>query len=91
MRKFLFPLCRLYNHNVLKIFWQHIQLCSSFFSLQSLCSYIRRSSCSCDDLGDDDPVGWFEVEEEWDEVDVKMQQCVVSQVRSDENPLAQSQ
>ncbi|XP_068021475.1 zinc finger ZZ-type and EF-hand domain-containing protein 1 isoform X1 [Melanerpes formicivorus] len=38
-----------------------------------------RSSCSCDDLGDDDPIGWFEVEEEWDEVDVKMQQCRVSQ------------
>uniref|UniRef100_A0A8C5T9N4 Zinc finger ZZ-type and EF-hand domain containing 1 n=1 Tax=Malurus cyaneus samueli TaxID=2593467 RepID=A0A8C5T9N4_9PASS len=38
-----------------------------------------RSSCSCDDLGDDDPIGWFEVEDEWDEVDVKMQQCRVSQ------------
>uniref|UniRef100_A0A674GFB3 Zinc finger ZZ-type and EF-hand domain containing 1 n=1 Tax=Taeniopygia guttata TaxID=59729 RepID=A0A674GFB3_TAEGU len=38
-----------------------------------------RSSCSCDDLGDDDPIGWFEVEEEWDEVDVRMQQCRVSQ------------
>ncbi|KAM7032994.1 zinc finger ZZ-type and EF-hand domain-containing protein 1 isoform 2-T2 [Acridotheres tristis] len=38
-----------------------------------------RSSYSCDDLGDDDPIGWFEVEEEWDEVDVKMQQCRVSQ------------
>uniref|UniRef100_A0A8C3E3W9 Zinc finger ZZ-type and EF-hand domain containing 1 n=1 Tax=Corvus moneduloides TaxID=1196302 RepID=A0A8C3E3W9_CORMO len=38
-----------------------------------------RSNCSCDDLGDDDPIGWFEVEEEWDEVDVKMQQCRVSQ------------
>uniref|UniRef100_A0A8C3R9W3 Zinc finger ZZ-type and EF-hand domain containing 1 n=1 Tax=Cyanoderma ruficeps TaxID=181631 RepID=A0A8C3R9W3_9PASS len=38
-----------------------------------------RSSFSCDDLGDDDPIGWFEVEEEWDEVDVKMQQCRVSQ------------
>lgn len=39
----------------------------------------NRSSCSCDDLGDDDPIGWFEVEEEWDEVDVKMQQCRISQ------------
>jgi len=42
-------------------------------------------------LRDDDPVGWFEVEEEWDEVDVKMQQCRISQVRNHENPLAQSQ
>ncbi|XP_032934073.2 zinc finger ZZ-type and EF-hand domain-containing protein 1 isoform X2 [Catharus ustulatus] len=38
-----------------------------------------RNSSSCDDLGDDDPIGWFEVEEEWDEVDVKMQQCRVAQ------------
>ncbi|OPJ78770.1 hypothetical protein AV530_003532 [Patagioenas fasciata monilis] len=45
----------------------------------------NRSSCSCDDLGDDDPIGWFEVEEEWDEVDVKMQQCRISQVRNHEN------
>ncbi|XP_005056507.2 PREDICTED: zinc finger ZZ-type and EF-hand domain-containing protein 1 [Ficedula albicollis] len=37
-----------------------------------------RSSYSCDDFGDDDPIGWFEVEEEWDEVDVKMQQCRVA-------------
>uniref|UniRef100_A0A8C7E9K7 Zinc finger ZZ-type and EF-hand domain containing 1 n=1 Tax=Nothoprocta perdicaria TaxID=30464 RepID=A0A8C7E9K7_NOTPE len=39
----------------------------------------NRYSCSGDDLGDDDPIGWFEVEEEWDEIDVKMQQCRVSQ------------
>ncbi|XP_033924712.1 zinc finger ZZ-type and EF-hand domain-containing protein 1 [Melopsittacus undulatus] len=38
-----------------------------------------RSSCSRDDLGDDDPIGWFEVEEEWDEVDVQMQECRISQ------------
>ncbi|KFU95910.1 Zinc finger ZZ-type and EF-hand domain-containing protein 1, partial [Chaetura pelagica] len=38
-----------------------------------------RSSCSCDDLGDDDPIGWFEVEEEWDEVDVRMQKCRIAQ------------
>uniref|UniRef100_A0A8C2TBV7 Zinc finger ZZ-type and EF-hand domain containing 1 n=1 Tax=Coturnix japonica TaxID=93934 RepID=A0A8C2TBV7_COTJA len=38
-----------------------------------------RSSSSSDELGDDDPIGWFEVEEEWDEVDVKMQQCRVAQ------------
>lgn len=54
-------------------------------------SFIHRSSCSCDDLGDDDPIGWFEVEEEWDEVDVKMQQCRVAQVRTHKTPLAQSQ
>lgn len=46
-----------------------------------------RSSCSSDELGDDDPIGWFEVEEEWDEVDVRMQQCRVAQVRNHENPL----
>uniref|UniRef100_A0A803Y0W4 Zinc finger ZZ-type and EF-hand domain containing 1 n=1 Tax=Meleagris gallopavo TaxID=9103 RepID=A0A803Y0W4_MELGA len=39
----------------------------------------NRSSCSSDELGDDDPIGWFEVEEEWDEVDVRMQQCRVAQ------------
>uniref|UniRef100_A0A8C4UPT9 Zinc finger ZZ-type and EF-hand domain containing 1 n=1 Tax=Falco tinnunculus TaxID=100819 RepID=A0A8C4UPT9_FALTI len=39
----------------------------------------NRYSSSHEDLGDDDPIGWFEVEEEWDEVDVKMQQCRISQ------------
>uniref|UniRef100_G1MV40 Uncharacterized protein n=1 Tax=Meleagris gallopavo TaxID=9103 RepID=G1MV40_MELGA len=38
-----------------------------------------KNSCSSDELGDDDPIGWFEVEEEWDEVDVRMQQCRVAQ------------
>lgn len=49
-----------------------------------------RSTSSCDELGEDDPVGWFEAEDEWDEVDVKMQQCRVSQVRNNENGLTQA-
>ncbi|NXU59508.1 ZZEF1 protein, partial [Turnix velox] len=50
------------------------------WKLQEFKQFLKsRSSCSYDDLGDDDPVGWFEVEEEWDEVDVKMQQCRISQ------------
>eukprot|EP00079_Xenopus_tropicalis_P033324 XP_017947095.1 PREDICTED: zinc finger ZZ-type and EF-hand domain-containing protein 1 isoform X2 [Xenopus tropicalis] len=27
------------------------------------------------ELGENDPVAWFELEEEWDEVDIQMQQC----------------
>ncbi|XP_053130784.1 zinc finger ZZ-type and EF-hand domain-containing protein 1 isoform X2 [Hemicordylus capensis] len=38
----------------------------------------RRSDASQDELGEEDPVGWFEMEEEWDEVEVKMQQCRIS-------------
>ncbi|XP_054857932.1 zinc finger ZZ-type and EF-hand domain-containing protein 1 isoform X2 [Eublepharis macularius] len=38
-----------------------------------------RSGTSRDELGEEDPVGWFEMEEEWDEVEVKMQQCRISQ------------
>ncbi|XP_068021477.1 zinc finger ZZ-type and EF-hand domain-containing protein 1 isoform X3 [Melanerpes formicivorus] len=49
------------------------------WKLREFKQFLKTSSCSCDDLGDDDPIGWFEVEEEWDEVDVKMQQCRVSQ------------
>ncbi|XP_036610416.1 zinc finger ZZ-type and EF-hand domain-containing protein 1 [Trichosurus vulpecula] len=30
------------------------------------------------DLGEDEPAGWFEAEEDWDEVDVKMHQCRVA-------------
>ena len=41
------------------------------------CSSVYRSGSSSDELGDDDPIGWFEVEEEWDEVDVRMQQCIL--------------
>nr|XP_056720968.1 zinc finger ZZ-type and EF-hand domain-containing protein 1 [Euleptes europaea] len=37
-----------------------------------------RSGTSRDELGEEDPVGWFEMEEEWDEVEVKMQQCRIS-------------
>ncbi|XP_044312042.1 zinc finger ZZ-type and EF-hand domain-containing protein 1-like [Varanus komodoensis] len=37
-----------------------------------------RSGIPRDDLGEEDPVGWFELEEEWDEVEVKMQQCRIS-------------
>ena len=44
--------------------------------------FIRRIGCSSDDLGEDDPIGWFELEEEWDEADVKLQQCRVAKVSS---------
>ncbi|XP_042298819.1 zinc finger ZZ-type and EF-hand domain-containing protein 1-like [Sceloporus undulatus] len=37
-----------------------------------------RSGTSHDELGEEDPVGWFEMEEEWDEVEVKMQQCRIA-------------
>ncbi|XP_048374688.1 zinc finger ZZ-type and EF-hand domain-containing protein 1 isoform X2 [Sphaerodactylus townsendi] len=37
-----------------------------------------RSGTSCDEPGEEDPVGWFEMEEEWDEVEIKMQQCRIS-------------
>uniref|UniRef100_A0A6J0V4H1 Zinc finger ZZ-type and EF-hand domain-containing protein 1 isoform X1 n=1 Tax=Pogona vitticeps TaxID=103695 RepID=A0A6J0V4H1_9SAUR len=37
-----------------------------------------RSNLSRDELGEQDPVGWFELEEEWDEVEVRMQQCRIS-------------
>uniref|UniRef100_A0A8D1UEC8 Zinc finger ZZ-type and EF-hand domain containing 1 n=1 Tax=Sus scrofa TaxID=9823 RepID=A0A8D1UEC8_PIG len=40
--------------------------------------WTRDVGCSPDDLGEDDPVGWFELEEEWDEADVKLQQCRVA-------------
>ena len=43
-----------------------------------LCVY--RIGCSSDILGEDDPIGWFELEEEWDEADVKLQQCRVAKV-----------
>uniref|UniRef100_A0A7M4EG06 Zinc finger ZZ-type and EF-hand domain containing 1 n=1 Tax=Crocodylus porosus TaxID=8502 RepID=A0A7M4EG06_CROPO len=50
------------------------------WKLQEFRQFLKnRSTSSCDELGEDDPVGWFEAEEEWDEVDVKMQQCRVSQ------------
>ncbi|XP_007425988.1 zinc finger ZZ-type and EF-hand domain-containing protein 1 [Python bivittatus] len=37
-----------------------------------------KSGIVCDELGEEDPVGWFEMEEEWDEAEVKMQQCRIS-------------
>lgn len=47
-----------------------------------LCDHhcVYRVGCSSDDLGEDDPIGWFELEEEWDEADVKLQHCRVAQV-----------
>ncbi|XP_073471151.1 zinc finger ZZ-type and EF-hand domain-containing protein 1 isoform X2 [Aquarana catesbeiana] len=34
----------------------------------------RANRCGTD-IGESDPVAWFELEEEWDEVDIRMQQC----------------
>lgn len=41
---------------------------------------VYRIGCSPDDLGEDDPIGWFELEEEWDEAEIKLQQCRVARV-----------
>lgn len=43
-------------------------------------SCVYRIGCSSDDLGEDDPIGWFELEEEWDEAEIKLQQCRVARV-----------
>uniref|UniRef100_A0A8D1I746 Zinc finger ZZ-type and EF-hand domain containing 1 n=1 Tax=Sus scrofa TaxID=9823 RepID=A0A8D1I746_PIG len=49
------------------------------WKLQEFRQFVKsRVGCSPDDLGEDDPVGWFELEEEWDEADVKLQQCRVA-------------
>uniref|UniRef100_A0A8C6RQT6 Zinc finger, ZZ-type with EF hand domain 1 n=1 Tax=Nannospalax galili TaxID=1026970 RepID=A0A8C6RQT6_NANGA len=49
------------------------------WKLHNLRQFIKsRIGCSSDDLGEDDPIGWFELEEEWDEADVKLQQCRVA-------------
>ncbi|KFO20363.1 Zinc finger ZZ-type and EF-hand domain-containing protein 1 [Fukomys damarensis] len=49
------------------------------WKLYELRQFIKsRIGCSADDLGEDDPIGWFELEEEWDEADVKLQQCRVA-------------
>ncbi|XP_039110431.1 zinc finger ZZ-type and EF-hand domain-containing protein 1 isoform X2 [Hyaena hyaena] len=49
------------------------------WKLQEFRQFVKsRAGCSPDDLGEEDPVGWFELEEEWDEADVKLQQCRVA-------------
>ncbi|KAB1266489.1 Zinc finger ZZ-type and EF-hand domain-containing protein 1 [Camelus dromedarius] len=49
------------------------------WKLQEYRQFVKsRIGCSSDDLGEDDPIGWFELEEEWDEADVKLQQCRVA-------------
>ncbi|KAM4842992.1 zinc finger ZZ-type and EF-hand domain-containing protein 1 [Thomomys bottae] len=49
------------------------------WKLQELRQFVKhRTGCSSEDLGEDDPIGWFELEEEWDETDVKLQQCRVA-------------
>ncbi|XP_023412078.2 zinc finger ZZ-type and EF-hand domain-containing protein 1 isoform X4 [Loxodonta africana] len=49
------------------------------WKLQELRQFVKsRIGCSSDDLGEDDPIGWFELEEEWDEADVKLQQCRIA-------------
>ncbi|XP_011358360.1 zinc finger ZZ-type and EF-hand domain-containing protein 1 [Pteropus vampyrus] len=49
------------------------------WKLQEFRQFVKsRISCSSDDLGEDDPIGWFELEEEWDEADVKLQQCRIA-------------
>ncbi|XP_040485761.1 zinc finger ZZ-type and EF-hand domain-containing protein 1 [Ursus maritimus] len=49
------------------------------WKLQEFRQFVKsRVGCSADGLGEDDPVGWFELEEEWDEADVKLQRCRVA-------------
>ncbi|XP_037350281.1 zinc finger ZZ-type and EF-hand domain-containing protein 1 isoform X1 [Talpa occidentalis] len=49
------------------------------WKLQEFRQFVKsRIGCSSDDLGENDPIGWFELEEEWDEADVKLQQCRVA-------------
>ncbi|XP_006899819.1 PREDICTED: zinc finger ZZ-type and EF-hand domain-containing protein 1 [Elephantulus edwardii] len=49
------------------------------WKLKELRQFVKsRIGSSSDDLGEDDPIGWFELEEEWDEADVKLQQCRVA-------------
>nr|XP_033777379.1 zinc finger ZZ-type and EF-hand domain-containing protein 1 isoform X2 [Geotrypetes seraphini] len=46
------------------------------WKLKELRQFLKNRSNSQDaELGEDDPVGWFELEDEWDEVDVRMKQC----------------
>lgn len=39
----------------------------------------RANRCGTD-IDESDPVAWFELEEEWDEVDIRMQQCKTAKV-----------
>ncbi|XP_059989649.1 zinc finger ZZ-type and EF-hand domain-containing protein 1 isoform X5 [Lagenorhynchus albirostris] len=49
------------------------------WKLQEFRQFVKsRIGCPSDNLGEDDPIGWFELEEEWDEADVKLQQCRVA-------------
>ncbi|CAJ0924444.1 unnamed protein product [Ranitomeya imitator] len=38
----------------------------------------QRNSKPVTDFEDSDPIAWFELEEEWDEVDIRMQQCKIA-------------
>ncbi|XP_072475032.1 zinc finger ZZ-type and EF-hand domain-containing protein 1 isoform X2 [Notamacropus eugenii] len=49
------------------------------WKLRELRHFLKsRVGSSSADLGEDEPAGWFEAEEDWDEVDVKMNQCRVA-------------
>ncbi|XP_078003749.1 zinc finger ZZ-type and EF-hand domain-containing protein 1 isoform X1 [Phascolarctos cinereus] len=49
------------------------------WKLQEFRQFLKsRVGGSSAELGEDEPAGWFEAEEDWDEVDVKMQQCRVA-------------
>ena len=31
---------------------------------------------------EDEPIGWFELEEDWNDVEIKLQQCRIAKVRA---------
>ncbi|XP_063313499.1 zinc finger ZZ-type and EF-hand domain-containing protein 1 isoform X2 [Pelobates fuscus] len=39
----------------------------------------ERTNQTCPEVGEYDPVAWFELEEEWDEVDIQMHECKTAQ------------
>ncbi|XP_028937724.1 zinc finger ZZ-type and EF-hand domain-containing protein 1 isoform X1 [Ornithorhynchus anatinus] len=48
------------------------------WKLHQFRQFLKDRSGGLSELGEDEPVGWFELEEEWDEVDAKMQQCRIA-------------
>nr|XP_015223248.1 PREDICTED: zinc finger ZZ-type and EF-hand domain-containing protein 1 isoform X1 [Lepisosteus oculatus] len=40
--------------------------------------FVKNSTSQRSELGEDDPVGWFELEDDWNDVEVKLQQCCIT-------------
>lgn len=68
--------CQLTSHCYLPLYPPHTVTCITFTFTHKHIHFSTRIL----ETSEEEPIGWFEVEEDWNDVEIKLQQCRVSKV-----------